>query len=115
SRALARFTSYARRFAAWDTLFARLASCVDGLRPHRALPSFPTRRSSDLGEYQFAPSVRLRPDRRPLRRRVEAAVEVVNRDSGGQIGRAHVWTPVTSLYRMPSSACKKKIETTLPW
>ena len=25
-----------------------------------------------------------------------------------QIGRAHVWTPVTSLSRMPSSAWKKK-------
>ena len=26
-----------------------------------------------------------------------------------EIGRAHVWTPVTSLSRMPSSAWKKKI------
>src|SRR3989442_2650302 len=28
-----------------------------------------------------------------------------------QIGRAHVWTPVTSPSRMPSSACAKKIRT----
>src|SRR3712207_6905453 len=27
-----------------------------------------------------------------------------------QIGRAHVLTPVTPISRMPSSACKKKIE-----
>ena len=33
-------------------------------------------------------------------------VEVIRNDE--KIGRAHVWTPVTSLSRMPSSAWKKK-------
>src|SRR5437762_6120564 len=35
----------------------------------------------------------------------------VHRSDGcdmGQIGRAHVWTPVTDVSRMPSSAGKKK-------
>src|SRR2546425_6545159 len=31
-----------------------------------------------------------------------------------EIGRAHVWTPVTSLSRMPSSALKKKNRTECP-
>src|SRR2546425_7189332 len=30
------------------------------------------------------------------------------RFNAGGIGKAHVRTPVTSLYRMPASACKKK-------
>src|SRR2546425_5093633 len=30
-----------------------------------------------------------------------------------QIGRAHLLTPVTSLYRMPTSSCKKKKVTTV--
>ena len=33
------------------------------------------------------------------------------RTSKAQIGRAHVWTPVTGESRMPSSACKKKNNT----
>src|SRR2546430_9531841 len=31
----------------------------------------------------------------------------------GQIGRAHVWTPVTVKYRMPASALKKKKQYTV--
>ena len=34
--------------------------------------------------------------------------EMISGLSSQEIGRAHVWTPVTSLSRMPSSAWKKK-------
>src|SRR5437879_10473311 len=42
------------------------------------------------------------------RRRVNACLTLAVAHDGDEIGRAHVLTPVTDVYRMPSSACKKK-------
>src|SRR2546430_12658532 len=42
----------------------------------------------------------------PLRPQLEGPSR--GRPVGREIGRAHVWTPVTSQNPMPSSACEKK-------
>src|SRR5207253_10988944 len=91
----------------------------------RHLPSFPTRRSSDLAPLVLDPLdlralvrrgrlplvVRERPDV-PLRRREGDPLEGLQAERllGGEaeIGRAHVLSPVTWPSRMASSTCKTK-------
>src|SRR5206468_6117323 len=88
----------------------------------RDLHSFPTRRSSDLAAAAplsgaRCPSVRS-PSARSQEKRGELPLGPPARAVAGpleralvvdaQIGRAHVLTPVTIRYRMPSFACKKK-------
>src|SRR5207249_10220240 len=98
-------------------------------RPHTPLPSFPTRRSSDLllrllqeglevphpqeagdepGRVELLQVLDLLPDAhehdRGLRLRDRAQGPAAFRRAVQQIGRAHVRTPVTFPPRMPSSA-----------
>src|SRR5207249_10913124 len=88
--------------------------------------SFPTRRPSDLGVQDHPVRSgqeigRLQKDRRTVLPRQARPFAVggagrvdraLNLGSAGlvpdELGRAHVWTPVTFRFRMPSFACKQQ-------
>src|ERR1044072_7937684 len=65
---------------------------------HRDLPSFPTRRSSDLSERQHADGSRSGSHSGSDRPRSRETLRSRHRDRSCQIGRAHVCTPVTAIY-----------------
>src|SRR5438046_6817904 len=81
---------------------------------HLHLPSFPTRRSSDL---QAPPSLhRVLAARVPRLRRYYGVLRIPNAlPDALQIGRAHVSTPFTDQRRTPPSRCQLKTRTLRFW
>src|SRR5258707_7585235 len=66
--------------------------------------------SRQLGGDELANDFREGARLRVLVNRLEGHVDVKSRRTGSpyeEIGRAHVWTSVTAISRMPSSACEK--------